>query len=99
VAFDAIGGRKVEGVERLHLGEARFAKALADHGLMPRGELRAEHLLEIVLMRPVRVARLAGEPFKAPGHAWQLERPGVGDHEIARQGRGAHAGTAVSQPS
>ena len=38
---DAVGGGEVEGVERLHLREARLAEPLADHRLMPRGLLGA----------------------------------------------------------
>ncbi len=96
---DAVGRGEIEGVERLHFGKARLAEALSDHRLVAGGELRAEHFLEIVLVRPVRVSRLAGEAFKGPRHAWQLERARVRDHEIARQRGGAHAGTPISQPS
>ena len=38
---DAVGGGEVEGVERLHLREARLAQPLADHRLVPRGLLGA----------------------------------------------------------
>ena len=62
-------------------------------------ELRVEHFLQIVLVRPVRVPRLAGEAFKGPRHARELESAGVGQYEIAREGGGTHAGTAVSHLS
>ena len=61
---DAVGGGEIKRVERLDLGEARLAQALADHRLVARRQLGAEHLLQIVFVRPVRVARLAGERLK-----------------------------------
>ena len=38
---DAVGGREVEGVERLHFGKARLAQPLADHRLVARRLLGA----------------------------------------------------------
>ena len=58
---DAVGGGEVEGVERLHLGEARLAEALADDRLMPRRLLGTEDLVQIVLVRPMGIPRLPGQ--------------------------------------
>ena len=80
---DAVGGGEVEGVERLHLGKARLAQPLADHRLVARGLLGAEDLVQIVLVRPVRIARLARQGFKRARDAGQLQRARVRDDEIA----------------
>ena len=63
------GGGKVEGVERLHLREVRVPQALADDGLVPRGLLGTEDLLQIVFVRPVGLTRLSGQALKRPRHA------------------------------
>ena len=96
---DAVGRREVKGVEGLHLGEARLAKPLTDHGLVPRGLLRREHLVQVILVWPVRVARLASEGFEGARHARQLQRPRLRDDEIAGEGGGAHATPPRSQAS
>ena len=96
---DAVGGGEIKGVERLHLREARLAQALADDRLVSRGLLGAEDLVQIVLVRPVAVARLPGQAFKRAGHAGQLQRARVGDDQIADHRGGAHAPTSTSQPS
>ena len=96
---EAIGRREVKGVERLHLREARLAQALADDRLVARGRLGAENLMEIVLVGPVGVPRLAGQGFKGAGHAGQLQHPRVGDDEIPHERGGAHAPTATSHSS
>jgi hypothetical protein len=95
----AVGGREVEGVECLHLGESGVAEPLADHGLVARRLLGAEDLVEIVFMRPMRIAGLPGQRLKGARHAGQLEGARVGDHQIADDRRGAHAPTATSQSS
>jgi hypothetical protein len=78
---DAVGGGEVEGVEGLHLRESRLAEPLADQGLVPRRLLRGEHLMEVVFVRPVRIARLAGQGFKGARDAGQLQRPReAGEH-------------------
>ena len=96
---DALGGREVEGVERLHLREARLAEPLADDGLVPRRLLRAEHLVQVVLVGPMRIARLAGQGFKGARHAGQFQGPRLRDDEVAREGGGAHATPPRSQRS
>jgi transposase len=96
---DALGRREVEGVEGLHFREARLAEPLADHGLVPRRLLRGEHLMEVVFVRPVRIARLAGERFKGARDAGQFQRPCLRDDEITREGGDAHATPPSSQPS
>ncbi len=95
---DALDGGEIKRVEGLHLGEARLAEPLADHRLMARGELRAEDLLQIVFVRPVRIAGLPRQALKDPGDAGQLERARVRDDEIAGEGGVAHTASA-SQPS
>jgi hypothetical protein len=95
---DALGRREIKRVEGFHLREAGLAQALTDHRLVPRGQLRAQHFLQVVFVGPVRVAGLPREAFKDAGHAGQLQRAGVSHDKIARQGRGAHTASA-SQPS
>jgi hypothetical protein len=95
---DALGSGEIKQIKRFHLGEARLAQTLADDRLVPGRKLRAEHLLQIVFVRPVRVTRLAGEAFEGPGDPGELERPRMRDDEITGQRR-AHAGTSASQPS
>ena len=58
-----------------------------------------EDLVEIVLVRPVRIARLAGQGFKGARDAGQLQRARLRDDEIAGEGGGAHAAPPRSQPS
>ena len=60
----AVGGREIKRVERLHLREPGLVQPLPDHRLMPRALLGAQDFVQIVFVRPVRVARLPGEPFK-----------------------------------
>ena len=96
---DAVGGREVEGIEGLHLGKARLAEPLADHGLVPRRLLRGEHLVEVVFVGPVRIARLTGQGFERARDAGQFQRAGLRDDEIAGEGAGAHATPPRSQPS
>ena len=96
---DAVRGREVEGVEGLHLGKARLAQPLADHRLVARGLLGGEHLVEVVLVRPMRIARLTGQGFKGARDSRQFQRPRLRDDEIAREGGGAHAAPPRSQPS
>jgi len=95
----AIGGREVERVERLDLGEARLTEPLADYGLVARRLLGGQHLMEIVFVRPMRIARLASERFKGPRDAGQFQRPRLRDDEITAEGGGAHAAPPRSQPS
>ena len=61
---DAVRRGEVERVERPHLRKARLAQPLANHGLVAGRLLRGEDLMEIILMRPVRIARLTCEGFK-----------------------------------
>jgi hypothetical protein len=96
---DAVGRGEVKGVERLHLGKAGLAQALADDRLVARRLLGAEDLVQIVLVGPVAIARLPGESFKRAGHTGQLQRSRVGDDEIPDHRWGAHAPTSTSQPS
>ena len=87
---DALGGREIERVQRLDFGKARLSEALADHRFVPGRLLGAEDLVEILLVRPVRVARLAGEAFKDARDARHLQRAGLGDDEIAGDDGRAH---------
>jgi len=96
---DTVGGGEVKGIEGLHLREARLAEPLADHGLVPRCLLRGEHLMEIVFVRPVRIARLAGQGFKGARDARHFQRPRLRDDEIPGERGGAHATPPRSQPS
>jgi hypothetical protein len=61
---DALGGREVEAVEGLDLGKARLAQPLTDHGLVARGLLRGQDLVEIILVWPMRIARLTRQGFE-----------------------------------
>ena len=45
-------------------------------------------------MRPVCLARLTGEAFKDARDAWQLERAGLGDDQIASDAGGGHTASA-----
>jgi hypothetical protein len=96
---DAVCRGEIKRIERLHLGKSGLAKPLTDHRLVTGGLLGAEDFVEIVFVRPVGVARLAGETFKDAGDAWELERARLRDDEIARQDWGRHARAPVSQPS
>lgn len=96
---DALGGREIEAVEGLDLGKARLAEPLANHGLVSRRLLGAEDFVQVVLVRPVRVARLPRQAFKHTGDARQLQRTGLGDDEITGEGGGRHAGASVSHVS
>lgn len=78
-----LGGREIKGVERLDVGKARLAEPLADHRLVSRALFGGQHLVEIVFVRPVRIACLTREAFKDPRHAWQLERARLPDDQIA----------------
>ena len=96
---DALGRGEVKGVEGLDLRKARLAEPLADHRLVPRGLLGGEDLVEVVLVRPMRIARLTGQGFKRARDARQFQRPRLRDDEIAGEGGGAHAAPPRSQPS
>ena len=97
---DALGRGEVERVERLHLGEARLAEPLADHRLVPRGLLGTQDLVQIVFVRPVALARLPRQALKRARHAGQLQRPRVGDDEVADdRGRRSCRAPPTSQPS
>jgi hypothetical protein len=61
---DAVRGGEVEAVEGLHLWKARLAQALPDDRFMARGLLGGQDLVEIVLMRPMRIARLTCQGFE-----------------------------------
>jgi hypothetical protein len=91
--------REVKRVERFDLGETCLAQPLADHRLVPRGQLRTERLVQVVLVRPVRVTGLARERFKDARDAGQFQRAGVRDDQVADDDRRRHAGTPVSQRS
>lgn len=88
---EALSHLEIEGVEGLDLGKACFAEALADDGLVPGRQLGAEHLLQIVFVRPARVASLAREALEHARDARQLQGPGVGNNEVAGKDRRAHA--------
>ena len=96
---DAFGGGEIKRVERLHLGKARLAEPLADHRLVPRRLLGGEDLVEVVLVRPMRIARLTRQRFKRARDAGQFQRARLRDDEIAGEGGGAHAAPPRSQPS
>lgn len=96
---DAVGGGEIEGIEGLDLREARFTEPLADHGLVPRRLLRTEHLMEVVLVGPVCIARLAGQGFKGARDPRHFQCARLRDDEIPGEGSGAHATPPRSQPS
>ena len=96
---DALGGGEIKRVERLDLGKARLAEPLADHRLVPRRLLGGEDLMEIILVRPVRIARLTGQGLKGARDSRQFQRPRLRDDEIAGEGGGTHATPPRSQPS
>ncbi len=91
---DALDRREIKRIKGFDLGKPRLAESLADHRLVPGGLLGAEHLLQVVFVRPVRIARLAGEPFEHARHARQLEGARVRDDEIAGEGGGSHTASA-----
>src|SRR6266511_1560106 len=62
---DAVRRGEVERVERLHLRKARLPQPLANDGLMARRLLGGEDFVEIILMRPMRIARLTSECLKS----------------------------------
>jgi hypothetical protein len=70
---DALGGGEVELVERLQLGEHGRAQALLDRGLGARGDLDGERFMQIVLVRPVLLARLASEVLERARERGHLE--------------------------
>ena len=80
---DAVGGGEVEGIEGLHLRKARLAQPLTDDRLVARGLLGGEHFVEIVLVGPMRIARLTGQRFKRACNARQFQGPRLRDDEIA----------------
>ena len=96
---DALGGGEIKGLERLDLREAGLTQSLPDHGLVPRALLGAEHLVEILLVRPVGVARLTGQAFKDACDAGHLQRTRLRHDEIASDDGRGHAGAPVSQRS
>ena len=67
---DAIRRGEVERVERLHLRKARLAQPLANDGLVARCLLGSEDLMEIILMRPMRITRLTSECLKRARDPW-----------------------------
>ena len=67
---DAVRSGEVERVERLHLRKARLAQPLANDGLVARRLLGGEDLMKIILMRPMRIARLTREGFKGARDPW-----------------------------
>jgi hypothetical protein len=58
---EAIGDGEIEFVERLHFGERGRVQSLLDGGLGTRRDLDGENLVQVVLVRPVLLARLSGE--------------------------------------
>jgi hypothetical protein len=95
----AVGGGEIKCIERLRLRKACLAESLPDHRLVSRGLLGAQDLVEILFMRPVCVARLAGEAFKDardPGH---LQRACLRDDEIAGDDGRRHTRAPVNHPS
>ena len=71
--------------------EARLTEPLADYGLVSRRLLGGQHLMEVVFVRPMRIARLARERFKGPRDPGQFQRPRLHEDEITAEGGGAHA--------
>ncbi len=55
--------------------------------------------MEIILMRPMRIARLTREGLKGARDARQFQRARLCDDEIAGERDGAHATPPSSQPS
>jgi NAD(P)-dependent dehydrogenase (short-subunit alcohol dehydrogenase family) len=98
-ADSAIGRSEVEGVERLHLREARLAQTMTHGGVAPGGLLGGEHLVEKLLVAPMLLARLASERFKDTHDAGHLERPGLRDDEILGDNSPAHLSPRPSSAS
>jgi hypothetical protein len=96
---DAVRRREVEGVERLHLGEARLAEPLPDDGLVPRRLLRAQHFLQVVFVGPMPIAGLSRQGLEDARDARQLQGAGVRDDEVTGDRAGAHEATAPSHAS
>jgi hypothetical protein len=95
----AVRRREIKRVQRLDLRETGVAQSLSHHRLMPRALLGAEHLVEVVLVRPVGITRLTGQPFKDTRDARQLQCARLREDEIAGDDTRGHADTPVSQPS
>lgn len=93
------GGLEVEAVERLDFWESRLAQALANHGLVPRGVLGRQHLVQVVLKGPVLLARLTRQGLEAAHEPGHLERARLRDNQIARDGGAAHCTPPVSHAS
>lgn len=64
---DPVGRRRINCIEGIHRREARFAQALPDHGLVARRQLRTEHLLQVVLVRPSARPVPDGRGLQGPG--------------------------------
>lgn len=99
VALTPLGRWEVKGGERLDLREARLAQPLSDDGLVARQLLGGEHLVELVLVGPVRIAGLARQALEDARDAGQLQRARMRDDELARKRGRTHADTAVSHTS
>ena len=61
---DPLDGGEITRVEGLHLGEARLAQPLTHDRLMARRQLRTQHLVQVVFVWPVGVARLPCRALK-----------------------------------
>src|SRR4051812_5407862 len=59
--MNSLGGAEVELIERLRFGESGGMQPLLDGGLGTRADLHREHLVQVVLVRLVLLACLAGE--------------------------------------
>src|SRR5688572_31265662 len=94
----ALRGSEIKRVEGLHLGEAGLMEPLPDDRLMPRGLLGAQHLMQIVFVRPVAIARLTGKPLKGARDPRQVKGARLRHDEITNQPR-AHPTASLSQAS
>ena len=66
---------------------------------MARGLLGGEDLVEVVLMGPMRIARLTRQGFEGARDAGPFQRPRLRDDGITGKGGGADAAPPRSQPS
>src|SRR4029453_4811689 len=89
--IDAIGSREVESVEGLELREACLADALAHGGVVTRGLLDGEALVQVVLDGPALLAGLPAERLEAAREARHLEALALRAHEIGDDGAPAHS--------
>ena len=88
--MNSLGGAEVELIERFHLGEAGGMQPLLDGGLGTRADLDGEHLVQVVLVRPVLLPCLAGEVLEGACEARHLELARLRAKHVGDDGGAAH---------